>query len=265
MTHAYIDGAFLRDRSSAAIKGLWDVEPNLDFNNIRAALGAFRLFYYDCVEDEPRNGESQGEFTTRTNRQQMLLASIGNANMCHVRLGTLKQQRQGKRISQKEVDVKIAVDMLTHATARTIDRAVLVTGDLDFRPVIESLVQLGTLVELRYDPPVTSLELQQAADVRQELNLECWHSFCSAQFQSEHPLPGRWMGSRDGVGGRATIRQLRTGTLNSRPVRLWEAMGNTYTVEIDLGESLPFCCNGNDDRFLLERFLPARFPGIQWS
>jgi len=47
--------------------------------------------------------------------------------------------------------------------------AVLVTGDLDFRPVVERLVQLGVIVELWYDPKVTAEELIVAADHRRPL------------------------------------------------------------------------------------------------
>ena len=89
--------------------------------------------------------------------------------------------------------------MFRHATSRVIDKAVLVTGDLDFRPVVESLVQLGVVVQLAYDPLVTAKELQHAADLRMPLNVDLWMQFCSNKFQKSHPMPSRWLGDRSNV------------------------------------------------------------------
>jgi uncharacterized LabA/DUF88 family protein len=261
MIHAYIDGAFLRERSAIAIRNVWRAEPDLDFNNIRSTLSADRLFYYDCVEDEPRPSETPEAFAVRTEQQRSLLAKIAQADLCHIRLGTLKQQERGKRVTQKEVDVRIAVDMLTHAFSRNLERAILVTSDLDFRPVIDSLVQLGTVVELRYDPAVAAVELQQAADIRRVLTVDEWWFFCNAKFRSEHPMPKKWMGQPNPV-----LRLLRIGQLHRRPVRLWEAPDNTYTVEIERAESdMSLCANSRDMEFLISRFLPVWQPGLVWD
>jgi uncharacterized LabA/DUF88 family protein len=265
-THAYIDGAFLRDRSSLWITRLFRVEPDLDFWNILSALSASRVFYYDCIEDEPRDGETQEAFVIRTTAQQGLLAKVAEANMCHVRLGTLKQRQKGRRVTQKEVDVKIAVDMLTHAAGRAIEKAILLTGDLDFRPVVESLVQSGIVVELRYDPLVTATELQQAADVRQPLRAEDWMSFCSRRFQKEHQLPRRWLvGSNEQHPEETEL--LQTGHLNGNIARLWRGVNGSFTAEIEGfdDENRKRFVNHEDREMLMERYLPLSEPGISWD
>jgi hypothetical protein len=85
-TYAYIDGAFLRDRSAAAMQTVFGIDPELDFNFVRSGLRAARLFYYDCVEDAPRQGEAPREFTARTAAQRDLIARVHEAPMSHVRL-----------------------------------------------------------------------------------------------------------------------------------------------------------------------------------
>ncbi len=58
----------------------------------------------------------------------------------------------------------IAVDMLTHSFRRNMHEATLLTGDLDFKPLVDALVQEGTFVTLWYPPGETSKELIAAAD-----------------------------------------------------------------------------------------------------
>jgi uncharacterized LabA/DUF88 family protein len=45
-------------------------------------------------------------------------------------------------------------------------QATLLTGDNDFKPLIDALVQDGLFVTLMYPPDETSRELMQAADAR---------------------------------------------------------------------------------------------------
>ncbi|MBD2254416.1 NYN domain-containing protein [Nostoc parmelioides] len=45
---------------------------------------------------------------------------------------------------QKEIDIMIAVDMLTHSFQKNMDEATLLAGDLDFKPLIDALVLNGT-------------------------------------------------------------------------------------------------------------------------
>lgn len=252
---AYVDGAFLRDRASVAAQRLFGVSPELDVNQIRASLSVSRLYYYDCVEDAPRPDETEAAFNARTDAQRSLIARINEAPMCHVRLGTLKHQQQGRRITQKEVDVKIAVDVLAQATSRVIDKAILVTGDLDFRPLVESLVQLGTVVELVYDPLVTATELRHAADINRPIDADMWVQWCTPAFQKAHRMPRRWMGgSREGI-----VQLLATGTCANHPMKVWKAENDLFTIEIEgCDDNMTLFIQGPDLDFLIEKYLPLR-------
>jgi uncharacterized LabA/DUF88 family protein len=251
-TYAYIDGAFLRDRSAVAIEGMFGCKPELDFNHIRSLLGANRLFYYDCIEDGPRDGETQEGFERRTQAQNSFVESATRSNLCHVKLGTLRERQKGKRITQKEVDVKIAVDMLTDAHNKSIERAVLMTGDLDFRPVVERLVQLGVIVELRYDPKVTAEELIAAADIRQPITIQDWWVLLTSSSRAAHPLPSRSIGQSQ----RFASVVLQTGHVGKYPATLLKS-GDTYVVELSNYDPNGILRIDHRDReFLLTRYLP---------
>jgi uncharacterized LabA/DUF88 family protein len=262
VVNAYIDGAHLRHRSSVALKQLWDVDPEFDFAAIRRVLGAGRLFYYDCVEHAPRQGESQEHFESRVERQRALLASVLNANMCHVRTGTLKPRQKSREVTQKEVDVQLAVDMLTHAASSKMERAVLLTGDLDFRPAVESLVQSGVIVELCFDPLVTAIELREAADIRRELRIEDWYNFCSEGFRAQYELPRSWVGN-PGIDRSALLRTGKYG--ESALVRLWNSQSAGFVVDVEPVGRPPWCSASRDRDLLIDRFLPLKYPGIEWD
>ncbi len=187
-----------------------------------------RLFYYDCIEDHPRSSETPEDFDVRVQAQADLISRATKAQLCHVRLGTLKERQRGKRITQKEVDVKIAVDMLTDAANRTTARADLVTGDLDFRPVVERLVQLGVIVGLRYDPLVTADELIASADLTFPLRAVDWWNFASPKFKRANPLPGGWGG--EPRGGEKLLRQ--GAAVTRKPVRLYSDRSGGFVIEV---------------------------------
>jgi uncharacterized LabA/DUF88 family protein len=260
LTHIYVDGAFLRDRCGVAIQRVFEDEPELNATLMRSALGGNRLFYYDCVEDTPRQGEDQTTFENRTHRQRKFIDSVAHSPLCHVRLGTLKEQRRGRRITQKEVDVKIAVDMLTHAANKIISSAILVTGDLDFRPVVESLVQLGIVVEVVYDPLVTADELIQAADLSRPISIGDWYGFSSATFQRKHHLPERSMGKaldRPEVTRSGCL--IKRGTVGEHSAELWDVDGGkAFIVELaDYdADGRALLIRSKDLDFLLDRYLP---------
>jgi uncharacterized LabA/DUF88 family protein len=80
------------------------------------------------------SAETDSAFDFRVKKQTDEFNAIRSLPGFHVRLGTLSGT--GKRLRQKEVDVQLAVDMLTQAFAKNMNRATLIAGDLDFRPVV---------------------------------------------------------------------------------------------------------------------------------
>jgi hypothetical protein len=79
-------------------------------------------------------GKRKRPARTRLVPLQNFFARTGALSGVHVRLGTVT----GKRRRQKEVDILLATDMLTHGFNGNMKTAVLLSGDLDFRPIIEA-------------------------------------------------------------------------------------------------------------------------------
>jgi len=75
------------------------------------------------------------------------------------------KKREGR--PQKQIDVQIAVDMVSEAYDNTFDVAVLVSGDGDLKPAVEKLISMGKQVEVAsFDDPVArefSWELKTTA------------------------------------------------------------------------------------------------------
>lgn len=107
----------------------------------------FARNYYDCLDDAQKDGESKSAFDARVESQRTYLSKIGSLPGVHLRTGTV----MGRQRRQKEVDVLLAVDMLTHGSNGSMGQAVLLAGDLDFRPVVDALVRTGVYVVVWYE------------------------------------------------------------------------------------------------------------------
>jgi hypothetical protein len=105
---------------------------------------------------------------------------------------SMKEMRGGDAgvgSSKKKVDVMLTVDMLTHAFRKNMHKATLLTGDNDFKPLIDALVQDGMFVTLWYPTGETSAELMQAADARKPLNIAVLHQLLTSTSQAAIKIP----------------------------------------------------------------------------
>ena len=113
----------------------------------------YRAYYYDApLGDDHADHE----------RQRVVLDRIEATTGFHVRPGTARR-RKGSRVEQKEVDVLLAVDMLSHAYRGNMHVALLISNDLDFRPAIEECTRHGIYVVLGGNSD-TPAELRSSAD-----------------------------------------------------------------------------------------------------
>ena len=131
--YTFVDAGYLWEEHVRFTKMVLGEVARIDYAELRRHSGARKVFVYDCV---PADAE-------KTLRRQMLRDLPFEAGI-HVREGTLA----GEKDRQKEVDVLAAVEMLSHAFRRNMTEAVLIAGDLDFRPVVRELVAAGVYVHL---------------------------------------------------------------------------------------------------------------------
>lgn len=159
-TIVFIDGAYL----SKILEG--------DFNSIRIDLHHFankicnggemlRCYYYTCkphLSDPPTKEELEKLMAT-----EKFVKALEMLPNFKVRLGHLIYEQTKREYIQKQVDVQMAVDMVT--LVDRMDRAIVVTGDLDFVPAIEYIRERGVQVELFYMPTKVYRDLAKSVDV----------------------------------------------------------------------------------------------------
>lgn len=83
----------------------------------------------------------------------------------------------------------IAVDMLTHSFHKNMDEATLLTGDLDFKPLIDALVLNGMYVSLWYPKGETNYELVDAADSRMPIIAPLVYEWLTESSKSKVKIP----------------------------------------------------------------------------
>jgi hypothetical protein len=124
-------------------------------------------------------------YGTSSTRPRMWMASMST-----------KAMRDGAAAAvwnKKKVDVMLTVDMLTHTFRRNMHKATLLTGDNDFKPLIDALVQDGMFISLLYPPDETSKELMQAADARWPLSMSMIDGFLLDDSRPLFDIPKRNM------------------------------------------------------------------------
>jgi uncharacterized LabA/DUF88 family protein len=202
--YLFIDGGYLRECASGVGARFYG-EP-IDVDIAKVSQGYRRTFYYDCPPDTEGSAKTQAltDFESR-------MAEIGRLPGVHVFRGVLT----GRRKQQKQVDVRIAVDMLSHTLNRNMASATLLAGDQDFVPVLDALVRAGMYVSLLYERISGNTKLIRAADEATEITPRTLEDWASDAFLATHRLP--------------TIRELgvfdiedRCGTVGASPK--WEVL-----------------------------------------
>jgi len=149
-------------------------QPRVDYlkfsENICRDSERYRTYFYYCMP-------FQGPYPTQAERvrishAQAFYHSLRNLPRFEVRLGRLiKTRTNPPGYSQKGVDVLLSVDLVRLSWSKTIDKAVLVTGDSDFVPAVQTSKDAGTIVELYYsESQHVSDELFQVCDERHPIS-----------------------------------------------------------------------------------------------
>ena len=89
-----------------------------------------RIFYYIAALNQKIDPKAYKD-------QQRFFISLRNTPFLTLRLGRLEMRRGGQ--VEKGIDVQIAVDMMDMALSNLYDAAILISGDGDFAPVLETI------------------------------------------------------------------------------------------------------------------------------
>lgn len=148
-----------------------------------------KVFYYDCFPDSTASENTE---------QKGFIETMRSLPGWHIREGRLAGSRKDER-GQKRVDVLLTVEMLSHAVAKNMDRAILIAGDDDFTPLVAELLRHGTYVELWSDARSESPYLAHHSDERHRMGLWFYWRLTAPNFREQNPYPqGRQQPLLDG-------------------------------------------------------------------
>lgn len=170
----FIDGNYLYQNA----KKLLGRKPSLDLNKVRDGLAGFvngralmRCYYYDATPalSSPPTVSEQARYDAKKG----FLSALSHLPYFQTRVGYCKYIEIGgeKRLTQKKVDVLLAVDLVQMSMQQSITDAVVVAGDGDFMPAIKIAKTAGVCVHLVHDD-IASSELVGHADTRTPLTKE---------------------------------------------------------------------------------------------
>lgn len=189
ISYLYIDGNSFR-HAIAEISQIYFEGHNLpiDWSQMRGSHR--KAFYYDAIPVQ-RPDEEGNAYEERVSPKRIELATIERQPGYHVKTGDV-QRRRTRGNEQKMVDVQLTVDMLQAASRGLFSHCSLFTGDLDFRPLIGALVEMGVDVTLYYPPGHTSNELLAAADDAIPITISSISSFLKLSEDLKKNIPSAY-------------------------------------------------------------------------
>jgi len=137
--YLYVDGASLRTRiKNASDKFFNGTAFDVDFRQLKGAFA--KVFYYDAIPVRA-NGEDEATWHARTASIRAVFDAAASTDGVHVYEGDARRRHGRGGLEQKKVDVMLTVDMLTHTFQRNMRSATLLTGDGDFKPLVDALAK----------------------------------------------------------------------------------------------------------------------------
>jgi uncharacterized LabA/DUF88 family protein len=259
--YLFVDGGYFRARHTEAIKSVFGESSDLQLGGIANmfAVHIQRVFYYDCLNDIPKIDETEEQLKNRIEAQQKYFDEIQACEGFHVRLGSLSGN--SRKFRQKEVDILLAVDALDHAFRENMAGIILVAGDRDFAPLVESLVRLGVWVHIWYDARSVGRRLLEVADKAVPIGFCDYYNCCSSEFVRTHPLPIQRQNVPERIEEVPDYQLLKTGKSGSQTVRLFRH-GNEHMIVVN---SNPPWILQHNDQAVLENFFRAVHGQIVWE
>lgn len=262
--YLFIDGEYLDAIYKDMITDFFgkDFKGALDVKAV--AAGYQKVYYYNALEDEPYEGETAEAMQERIKETEARFEEIASYDFVHTRLGTVSGKRRKKR-RQKQVDVQLAVDMLTHGFHHNMQRAVLLAGDLDFKPVLESLVGMGITTVVSCEKRSASRYLCRAADIAKELTLNDMFQWSTPEFRTAYEVPIPERNSSPPYQGTTFVR--RHGIWNSsREIELLESeYHQMFILHAIPYRHLPSLHVRYPNYEMLEQYFTRYFGPIMWK
>ncbi len=258
INYLFVDGGYFRKVIEKVGNDFFSTDAlPIDY---RAFASRFtKVFYYDCIPPK-KSKEPEEEYEVRVRKQRSHFQQLRLLDGWHVFEGVIVGT--GRNARQKQVDILIAVDMLTHSYKRNMHQISFIAGDQDFKPLVDALVRDGMFVELWHDPVSSSKELVYAADSRRRMDVYNVHSFLPRQFQKDNPLP-----VRSGQSGRdvSDASLIDRGSGIHGEIELYERNGEYIVLHPDENNVGYFLHVRWHDLDTLKRIYESAYGDVQWE
>lgn len=257
--YLFIDGEQLRCTLDKVGREWFGQPIQIDYQKLQGANQ--KVFFYDCLPAE-RPNEIDGSYAMKREAKIAFFDELRAIPGWHVSEG-LARHRKKERQEQKEVDILIAVDMLTHTHRRNMHRLTFLSGDQDFAPLLEAVVREGMYVELLYPEGHTARDLMHFADVARPLNVDFLYSNATETFQRNHGLPTRSYDYEASPINAVLVGEgLQSGQLFAR---VWKEESGTFNIKLSMespqGQYLTV--RHNDDN-LAKRYFELNAGATEW-
>jgi uncharacterized LabA/DUF88 family protein len=163
--YLFVDGGWLRELLDGISKRYFNGVPlEMDYHSLFKDY--LKTFYFDC-DPVLRKNELTEDHEARVRAAKETFNKVRRLPGCHVFLGHIRGE--GQRQRQKGVGTQLSVQAMVHVFRHNTRRLTIMTGDPDFKPLIDALVLEGAYVTLASDLRQTSRDLIDAADAHRLL------------------------------------------------------------------------------------------------
>ena len=254
--YLFIDGGYLDKILTKIGNEFWNTE-NIEIDYSKLRNGFSKVFYYNCLPGK-RNDESDVEFQKRIKIREEFYNDLKLLDSYHVFEGVTFGRKS--KIRQKAVDIMIAVDMLRHSYRKNMDKTTLLTGDLDFKPLLEALVLEGMHTSILYSKESISNELLYSADSNQRITIKTIYEWIPDHLKHNYRIP-KFIPS-------LIIENpvlLRKGVTKNDEINLLGRDENEFWIEIKKENNRNNYWNFTDEKKLIRYFEDINDLKIEWK
>jgi uncharacterized LabA/DUF88 family protein len=126
-------------------------------DNLCIGCNRFQTLVYDSMPYQ--SGNPTYDERRRYAGKDKYISEIRKLEKFTIKLGRCQKNKDGT-FSQKGVDVEFALDLTELSNSKSIDKAIIVSGDSDFVPAVERVNKIGIITQNIYHPQQFSYHLR---------------------------------------------------------------------------------------------------------
>lgn len=184
--YLFVDGGYLDRVLCKVSQDFFGSKTPVPIDYSKAFGGYNKVFYYHSLPSK-REKERDEDFEIRLQKKKDLFDELRLLPNIHVFEGLTSGK--GKSARQKGVDIMIAVDMLRHSFRGNMNKATLLTGDLDFKPLLDALIWEGMFTSVLYSKVSYSKQLLSSADTVQRISIRNIYHWLLDEQKPNYPIP----------------------------------------------------------------------------